>query len=124
MIRQNDGTTTQQFVLINEEHCQGFAEDYRQTSMQYSAEQGLEKYNHFNDAVADIAQHLQIRNGFRPNSEQRALYSLALYNLDSFRYQLVTGALPTLDTQQETIANWSDEELLLYAIKWLQKQLF
>lgn len=124
VMRQNDGTTKEQFVLIHEEHCQGFDEKYQQNSMQYSTEQGLDKYNRFNDAVAELTQHQRIRNGFRPSAEQRELYTLALYDLDTFRQHLIQGMLPTVGIQQDTIVKWSDEELLLYAIKWLQEQLF
>jgi len=115
------------FVLLKEQHCQGFAELQSQNISRYSAEQGLDRYNHFNDAVASILQHDQIRAGKKLSEAQIDQFVLALYNLDTFRRLLFAGELPqrlpltdTATTQQ--LAN--DEELLRYGIQWLAKQIF
>ena len=121
---QNDGTTKEHFVIIREEHCQGFSEKHSQNSTQYSIEQGSAPYNQFNDRVAELTLHSRIRNGFRPNDEQRKLYTLALYDIDSFRTQLLDDTLDSRDTPLETIKNFSDEELLTFALSWLSHEFF
>lgn len=114
------------FVLLKESHCQGFAEQQPHTASSYSTEQGLERYNHFNDAVAAILQHDQIRQGKKLSEKQLDLFTLALYNLDSFRTRLFAGNLPDCPPLDDTttIRLINDEELLLYGIQWLEKQLF
>lgn len=115
------------FVLLKEQHCQGFAELQSQNISRYSAEQGLDRYNHFNDAVASILQHDQIRAGKKLSEAQIDQFVLALYNLDTFRRLLFAGELPqrlplTDTTTTQQLAN--DEELLRYGIQWLAKQIF
>jgi len=114
------------FVLVKEPHCQGFAENTCQDAHQYMVEQGLEKYNQFNDKVAAILQHESIRQGFVPSQQQVALFTLALYDLDNFRNQLLSGtntSLPNLQDSERTRI-MDDEELLQFAIDWLQDVLF
>jgi uncharacterized protein len=125
-IRQADDTMEEFFVLLQESHCQGFQEQQEQNGATYSAEQGLATYNRFNDAVAAILQHDQIRQGKRLSEKQIEQFILALYNLDQFRTLLLTeqipGTTPVDDTTRHRLAD--DEELLLYAIDWLKKRLF
>lgn len=125
-IRQADDTMEEFFVLLQESHCQGFHEQQEQNGTTYSTEQGLTIYNRFNDAVAAILQHDQIRQGKRLSENQIEQFILALYNLDQFRTLLFAGQLPGTtqldDTTRHRLAD--DEELLLYAIDWLKKRLF
>ena len=125
-IRQADDTMDEFFVLLRESHCQGFQEQQEQNGATYSTEQGLAIYNRFNDAVAAILQHEQIRQGKRLSENQIEQFILALYNLDQFRTLLLAGQIPGTtevdDTTRQRLAE--DEELLLYAIDWLKNTLF
>ncbi len=125
-IRQADNTMDEFFVLLRESHCQGFQEQQEQNGATYSTEQGLAIYNRFNDAVAAILQHEQIRQGKKFSEEQIEQFILALYNLDQFRTLLFTGQLPGAiqlnDTTRQRLTD--DEELLLYAVDWLKDLLF
>ncbi len=114
------------FVLLKEQHCQGFSEQQSQNASLYSAEQGLDRYNHFNDAAAAILQHEQIRAGKKLSEAQIDQFVLALYNLDTFRRLLFAGELPqSLDFNVAATGQPdTDEELLLYGIQWLEQQLF
>lgn len=125
-ILQPDNIMDNFFVILQESHCQGFQEQQKQNAATYSVEQGLTTYNRFNDAVATILQHDQIRQGRRFSEKQRELFILGLYNLDLFRTQLLTGNLPgakQLDASTK-VRLADDEELLLYAIDWLSDFLF
>lgn len=127
VIRQPDDSMEEFFVLLREKHCQGFQEQHQQNADTYSEEQGLAEYNRFNDAAATILQHEQIRRGRRLSSEQIDSFLLALYNLDLFREQLLSGHLAAttpLDANTRQQFQENDEELLLYAVKWLRHRLF
>ncbi len=124
-IRQQDNSMQEFFVLLRESHCNGFQEDVEQTAGRYSEGQGLQDYNYFNDQVASLLQHEQIRSGMQLSSEQTEYFVLALYDLDSFRMQLDIGSLPEQDEYPaRKDALKTDEQLLLFGIQWLQKILF
>ncbi len=115
----------QQFVIIKEDHCQGFLEAARQTPKSYIYHQELTLYNQFNDAVMEILQHDAIRNGFAPSQQNIELYILALYNLDTFRKMLFEDRLNTIvltHTEKEQLQN--DENLLKFGIDVLYRQIF
>ena len=111
------------YVLLKEEHCQGFGQDRQQTPKQYCQDQGLSSYNRFNDAVATILQHERIRQGMVLSEEQSDLYIMALYDLDTFRKKILTDLLPHAPLAERQGLE-KDESLLLFAIDWLQNILF
>ena len=125
-IRQPDGSMEEFFVILQETHCRGFQEQQAQNAGSYSTEQGLSAYNRFNDAVAAILQHDQIRQRKQLSAGQIEQFVLALYDLDRFRTTMFAGTLPKttpLDSAtQERLLD--DEELLLFAIDWLKQILF
>jgi Fe-S-cluster containining protein len=125
-IRQPDGGMEEFFVILQESHCRGFDEQQEKNAGGYSAEQGLSPYNRFNDAVAVILQHDQIRQGKQLSPEEVEQFILALYNLDRFRTLLFAGSLPAtppLDSAKKDRL-LDDEELLLFATDWLKDILF
>jgi len=125
VIRDENGTMEEHFVLMKEEHCHGFAETMVQNALQYSAGQELLTYNNFNDAVAVILQHDSIRKGFIPSTKQIELFILTLYNIDTFREMVLNDRIDSITltpTEKSRLNN--DEELLLFGIDWLRQQLF
>ena len=124
-VRNDDGKVEEHFVLMKETHCRGFEEPVVQTAVQYSLQQELSTYNRFNDAVAVILQHDSIRQGFIPSAGQVDLFVLALFNIDTFREMLLSDQLDSTSlasTDKERLKD--DEELLLFSIDWLQRQIF
>ncbi|MBU0945946.1 MAG: YkgJ family cysteine cluster protein [Proteobacteria bacterium] len=125
VIRQDDHSIHDFFVLQKEKHCHGFLEKDPQTAKKYCLEQGLERYNELNDRVAALLQHERIRGGKQLTDKETELFVLALYNLDSFREQLEAGGLPN---QEQYLARreacTDDEQLLLFAVDWLGNILF
>lgn len=125
-IRQEDGRMEEFYVIVQEGHCRGFDQQQEKNTDHYGAEQELAPYNRFNDAVAVILQHDQIRRGKQLSLEEVERFVLALYNLDQFRTLLLAGALPMttpLDSAERQRL-LDDEELLLFAIDWLKDILF
>ncbi|NLX18621.1 MAG: YkgJ family cysteine cluster protein [Desulfobulbus sp.] len=124
----SSGKVTESLVLLQEPHCKGFAEPVSQNAQTYLQEQGLTLYNRFNDALLPLYQHQSIRNrSFQPTALQLDQYILALYDVDQFRQELAKGNihLPTpLNTQQLKSVAGSDEDLLLFGIKWLMLEWF
>jgi Fe-S-cluster containining protein len=124
-VRNDDRKVEEHFVLMKETHCRGFEEPVVQTAVQYSLQQELSTYNRFNDAVAVILQHDSIRRGFIPSAGQVDLFVLALFNIDTFREMLLSDQLDSTSlasTDKERLKD--DEELLLFSIDWLQRQIF
>jgi Fe-S-cluster containining protein len=123
--RLENSAMEEYFVLMREDHCQGFHEPVTQNALQYSTDQEVLTYNGFNDAVAGILQHDSIRKGFIPSAKQIDLFVLALYNIDRFRDMLQNNQLdsPALGPTDNN-GPMNDEELLLFAIDWLGRQLF
>jgi Fe-S-cluster containining protein len=124
-ILKDRNTPEEFYVLLEENHCQGFGQDRHQSPKQYCQDQGLSSYNRFNDAVAAILQHEKIRQGMILSEQQIETYVLALYDLDTFRTKLLTGQMPDviLDAPRKQSLE-EDEELLFFAIDWLRNLLF
>jgi len=124
-IRNNEDKIEEHFVIMKEEHCLGFKESKSQDVTSYNTEQGMDQYNSFNDAVVPILQHDSIRKGFTPSKEQVEFFTLALYDIDTFREMVLNDQLQStrLDPQEKELLA-DDEKLLLFAINWLQQQLY
>jgi Fe-S-cluster containining protein len=115
------------FVLVKEDHCQGFAEPTAQTPVHYLREQGLAEYSRFDDAITSILQHDKIQNGFRPDRKQLDQFIMALYNLDLFRQEISDGRIsmqrPLQPAELQGLAG-DEEQLLLLAASWLKQEFF
>ena len=124
-VSKTDGGIEEHYVLMREPHCRGFDEKRQQDIARYSREQGIEIYNHFNDGVASILQHDAIQNGFMPSKQQTDLYTLALYNIDTFREKLFSDKIESAHLTVFEKESLEDDELLLdFAIKWLHRELY
>lgn len=126
VMRTENGAKKEHFVLMQEAHCQGFAEPVPQNAEQYSIDQELITYNSFNDAVSVIVQHDSICKGMVLSAKQIDFFILALYNIDSFREMVLNDHLDsvTLTPSEKNLLKQDDEKLLLFGIDWLGKQLF
>lgn len=86
-----DGCPDDFYVVLNEPHCRGFAEDSPQTTVTWLADQELAPYNEFNDLTMRILHHPKIRRGFRPEAGQQERYLEVLYQLTGFAAPPETG---------------------------------
>lgn len=115
----------EQFVLLREPHCRGFEQESVQTAQTYMKSQELAPYNRFNDLLAEITQHEQIRRGMRPSAEQIRRYKLALFDLDTFREKLHRNEFDIpAGLHYQPLDDSDDENLLEFSMKWIKNQLF
>jgi hypothetical protein len=125
--RRADGTVNEQFVLLREPHCLGFAAGPEQTVPEFFQAQGLAECNRYNDQLLRLFQHPQARAGFRPGKMQADQYILALYNLDMFRIELTAGRItlkqPLSPMESRGLAS-DDRALLLVGVRWLLQEYF
>jgi len=124
-VQTTTGAIKEHFVLVEEEHCLGFREAASQTADAYCTHQGLADYSRFNDLTARLLQHDKVRQGMILSSQEKDLFLLALYDLDRFRTLLHNGEFA--DITPETAGDLRtkpDEELLLYAMTWLEDRIF
>jgi len=119
---RGDGSVQEHFILIEENHCEGFKEATVQTPLLYTVDQELEAYNSFNDAVAEILQHDTIKKGFIPSGKQIELFTIALYDLDRFKQMIVQRDLIVPGADAIDIEN--DEQLLKLSISLISTELF
>jgi uncharacterized protein len=123
-VKRTTAGISEHFVILRESHCHGFLENVEQTSKQYISDQKLARYNSFNDAVMEITQHDAIRKGFIPSHSDVELFTLVLYNLDSFRQLLNENRLSCAVLSHYEKQRLDDENLLLFGIEVLQKEIF
>jgi Fe-S-cluster containining protein len=122
-----NGKKQELYVLVQEEHCKGFAEPREHTVAEWFENQGLLEYNAINDEVLTLLQHEKVHQGMQLSRGQYEMFLLALYKLDEFR-ELVSSrefqegfAL----TEEERGAVFSDDlSLLRLGIRWLKETLF
>ncbi|MGL1931144.1 MAG: YkgJ family cysteine cluster protein [Desulfotalea sp.] len=119
------GETKEHFLLIQEDHCLGFNEANEQTTISYNEDQGLPSYNKYNDLVASLTHGEKIQHGFRPDANQTAMYSLALYDTDNFRKKILSEELNSHNLANlEIINTYDDEAFLNFAIEWIKAEFF
>jgi Fe-S-cluster containining protein len=125
--RQADGAVDEQFVLLREPHCCGFAEPHEQTALEYLHHQGLTEYNQANDQLLRLLQHPTIQAGFRLSQAQMEQFVMALYNVDFFRQEMADGRIkmnrPLSVLELRALAG-DDEELLQLGLRWLLQEYF
>lgn len=124
VVRQEDNSLKEHFVLMKEEHCKGFLEPTHQTPTDYIDDQELNKYNSFNDSMSPILQHESIRKGFIPSKKQVDSFILALYDLDTFRKEISENRLAGIPESFDRNRLKDDVTLLQFGIDWLYRQLF
>ena len=124
--RQADGSMEEQFVLLQEPHCQGFLQPVDQNVAAWLADQKLQSYLSHNDTLTAIVQHPKIRQGMVPTKKQLDTFLLALYNLDLFRPLALSPEIRDIAEQEGFSAPElaDDERLLHFATVWLLRYLF
>jgi len=111
------GAKKEQFIIIREEHCRGFAENQTQTVHDWQSDQQTCDYNRCNDLLLPLlhpSDHSPPRQ--RLSSEKATLFIDTLYNLELFQSRCSQNST-------NCAASPDDEPALLRsAIDWLQQQ--
>ena len=120
---RDEGGVREQFILLQELHCQGFQEKTVQTVQSFMKSQELETFNQFNDRLTAITQHRKIKDGLRLTNADIGLYKLTLYDLDNFRARLADKRIePPLDIPEAVYED--DERLLQFGLQFMERLLF
>lgn len=107
--------SNEHFIIIHENHCQGFDETQSQTVRDWQHDQGTSDYNRFNDLLLTLLPHASSAAP-RLSDDEATLFIDTLYNLDLFRNRLCQ------EPQSNLALPTDDAALLSTAILWLQKQ--
>ena len=120
-----DGNRHEMHILLTEPHCKGFNEGDQQDVTAWQKDQDLAIYNAMNDELLGILHHPRLKDGHPPDEFEEEIF-LLLYNLDTFRQQLLNGSLTLpfsiTKTEQQELAT-EDIALLRLGIRWLDHVL-
>ncbi len=126
-VHRAHGTVQEDYFVLRESHCQGFAEDRFWSVAEWTGDQGLEPYHEMNNLWMEIVTHPNLRRGMVLNNRQQQIFYLASYNLDKFRSLVLSGRflqLFELDDQEIEAIRQDDVALLRLAYRWLRFSLF
>lgn len=121
------GRMTEQFMVLKEPHCRGFDTGKTKTVQQWIDEQDIAIYNEINDKMMQI---ISLKNRRMPgvlDLKARHLFFTALYDLDSFRSQIINNGLLADGRLESSLLNQALEDdvaLLEVGIEWIQGVLF
>lgn len=121
-----DGTLTEDYALLRESHCRGFAEHTSQTVSQWVAGQGLADYLRMNDALMQL---IALKNQLRPGPlppDLAGWVHLAFYDVEGLAARAMAGELqggdaPGLDPLPEIE---DEQRWLLWGLDWIRGVLF
>lgn len=115
------------FMLLKEPHCKGFLETAEQTVVEWTENQGLAEYNHYNDELLTfINRKRRLRPGPLDDRNRQRVFR-ALYDLDALRKVIEEkGGLEGLqiDPDDLELALADDIALLRLGLRWLNVALF
>jgi len=117
------------FFIVKEDSCLGHNEQKTQTIREYLNEQGADFYDQYNEDWRDIIVKKRSRGStiVKPNDRSMQLFDMCSYDIDSFREFIQTSTFLNLfDIDQNTLdilINY-DEELLLFAMRFLKQVFF
>jgi len=124
---ESQGPAREIFFVVREPHCLGFQEATDWTVEGWSSDQGLERYNYFNDLWMEIITHKGSLGAAEVIPKKMQMFTMASFNLDQFRDFLLGSRFLTLfELPEETAARikTEDEPLLGLAFQWLKFALF
>ena len=122
------GEISEHFAVLREPHCRGFDQSKHQTVQQWFDEQGVADCNETNDKLMQI---ISLKNTRMPGNldiKSRHLFFTALYDLDSFRSQVISNdLLADLNFDDDLVfkaLDGDDVTLLEVGMKWIERVLF
>ena len=119
--------------IVREDHCQGHAEDKRQTVDEFRKEQGAEPYEQVNRGWIDILMKLASWRslggvmGKEPSAQVRQMFFMVSTDIERFRrFVFESRFLMIYNIPDEALelARKNDEVLLRLGFDWLKNVLF
>jgi hypothetical protein len=119
------GRMTEQYVLLQESHCNGCDRGKEWTVQEWIHDQEIAIYNQMNDLLMEI---ISLKNKTHPHPldfRERHLFHLVCYDVDAFRRQVFENhLLRDADTEQLAAVKTDDTALMKLGVEWLAKALF
>lgn len=126
-LRAHGMLVEEDYFLLREEHCQGFAGGRHWSVEEWVRDQELEPYHEFNNLWMQIVTHPELRRSPGPAMKQQQMLFVASYNLDQFRKLVTAGKflqLFDIPASEEQSIRTDDAALLRLAFKWIEFSLF
>ncbi|KAF1076032.1 YkgJ family cysteine cluster protein [Halodesulfovibrio sp. MK-HDV] len=121
-----NGEIVEQFVVVQEDHCKGFAESKEWTAKEWLKDQGLEEYNYFADRYMSIISRF-IDTDLELTQKRVQMALLAFYQLDHFKGFMedmnLMDRVNVPEGRREKIMT-DEKERLLFAMEWMELILF
>lgn len=121
------GRLSENFMLLREPHCRGFDQGSTRTVRNWLEDQEVVPYNRMNDRMMEIISLKNIRHPGPLHISAQHLFSLALYDLDTFRVQVFEkGLIDDISPDPILMERAATEDLALLAvgIEWVKARLF
>ena len=120
----DDGTLSEEFLLVNEPHCRGFREDPKaMTVSEYLDEQGMRPYIEFDDHYIQVMH----RWNSRGRHLDQALFSkvfTAAYRPDELGAYVGDASLTADIVQKGDDRETHQTALLAFGFEWIERVLF
>ena len=125
-LHQVHKTVLEEYFVLRESHCRGFEQERFWKIEEWTRDQGLDRYNEWNNLWMSIITHPRLRSGTPLSTKQQQMFFLAGYNLDKFRdFVFESRFLAIFELAEETIeaCREDDEALLRLSFNWLKFSL-
>ena len=129
-VRKKDSAEVEDiYFVVRESHCLGHDEPQKQTIAQYRTEQGLDQYDEMNRHWRELI--IKKRSAGptvgTPSERSLQLFDMCSYDLDGFREFTQSKKFKEIvelsSEQEQEMAN-NEEQLLKFAIRFLEQILF
>jgi Fe-S-cluster containining protein len=111
------GKISENYFLIQEEHCLGFDEKQNQTAEEWVENQGIDVYNRMNDMLLEL---ISLKNRLLPDpfdDRTMQLIYTAFYDIDRFRSRIASGEI---SVSTGNVDELDDVGLLKLSIQWVK----
>jgi len=115
------------YFVMREDVCKGFEEGKDWRIGEWRTNQGVERYDEFGKLFKELTLHNFFKTGKALDPPRMELFYMCCYNLDKFRRFITESTFATrFELEPGLIERISqdDEELLLFAFRWLKFALF
>ena len=126
-LKQGPGGFRQYYFTVKEAHCLGWQQNKFWRLEQWLADQGMETYQRMNEPFLRLSTGRPLYVVKALGERKLQMYCMACYNPDAFRQFVCGSSLKqrfALDDDLYRRLEQDDEELLMFAGRWLEFALF
>ncbi|UZJ42041.1 YkgJ family cysteine cluster protein [Prosthecochloris sp. SCSIO W1101] len=128
-VYKNDASQGSDFYFqIEEEHCRGFEEKQEQTVAEWRKKQEIDVYDDKNKVWMDLILNKKMYSpDLEPDEKSLKMFFMGSYEVDSFKSFVFESRffdVFEVDEELQEQLRKDEEELMIFAHKWLQYALF